>query len=92
MLERHGWVLVTVTRRQSERYPLHAVGGACAVFDAGKNREKLWAKITSFIGQFSFYMTKKPCERAGFFSVENVMLFARVHIRYYRWICKVHLS
>jgi len=31
------------------------VGGGYAVFAAGKNCEKLGAKIASFIGRFSFY-------------------------------------
>ena len=45
--------------RRSKRYLLHAVGGVYAVFATGKNREKLWAKIASFTGRFSLYVTIK---------------------------------
>jgi len=30
-------------------YPLHAMGGACAVFDVGKNLEKLCEKKASLL-------------------------------------------
>ena len=35
----------------------------CRVFRVAKNREKLWTKIASFIGRFSFYMAIKGIEK-----------------------------
>jgi len=48
---------MAMTRRRGERNPLQAVGGACAVFATGKNREESYAKRASFIGRILVHVT-----------------------------------